>query len=189
MSAVFAKVFEEALRLPESLPPAEAEQARFTALFDAGIDYLRRDFPNQAVNRLCTLVWRVIGNRLALTAAVDDIQMQKVPGLHIGMVNGVLAVMIPWAWPALIKASPVRQLGGIVWTGGLLVDIGHGNVPPNELRAMGYEAEFLTTAATLDPEWKPDPYQAEIMTTLPAGLLSPKVASLVYPLQPLFGDW
>jgi len=157
-------------------------------VFTLGVDFLRSEFPNPAINRLMGIVSDVVQQRVAPVCSG-----LKVPTLSF-IIAGVKTapqamIATPADWVEMVRQDPLTQLGSLVSVGSQAVDYANdrflgerSSVLP---RARAYEAEYLNTVRGLTPAWEPIIGQANTLTEFPDGILSPKAHKVLYSLRPL----
>jgi hypothetical protein len=152
--------------------------------FYACVDFLRKPifFPNQEINKLVTLLWRLIGNK-EIPLVLDD--KWGSPKLIFSyarrerLTTGLL--ILPEDFLKQVNENPIYQLGRIVFNASKVRDYYTGkitekNEPEIERRARGYEAEALLTLQKMaeerggNIEWTP--YQENVLREYPQGIAS-----------------
>ena len=171
---------------------------QMTVLFDNAVDTLRnpQQMPNLAINKLATLFWRLVGNRVTPSA------MTEVPTLsfwaEMKRNSSIGIVMVPWGWPKMCLEDRWMQLGGIVFVASQAADYYNQKMStvsdkPVVERARAYESEYLimlykqTQGKEPHLHWTPNPYQENIMKHFPYGLQS-LPSELRYDLAPYKGN-
>jgi hypothetical protein len=157
-------------------------------VFTLGVDFLRVEFPNPAINRLMGIVSDVVKQRVAPVCS----------GLKVPTLSFILAgvktapqamIATPANWVDMVRKDPLTQLGALVYVGSQAVDYANdrflGERPNVAPRAKAYEAEYLNTVKGLTPTWEPVTYQADTLSEFPDGILSPKAHKVLYSLRPL----
>lgn len=103
--------------------------------------------PNESINKLGVLFWRLVGNKVTPTALSE----MPLKSLHVWCeIKGdqkLFVIMVPIHWPRLCQEDPLMQLGGVVYTASKAADYWHGKIGPKahhavEARAMAYEAYY-----------------------------------------------
>lgn len=177
----------EMLRFPEYI-----EQSINT--FDAFVDLLRdsKRFPNNQVNELVTLGWRLIGNKIT-PVVLDQWGTPTLSFAAMGKVQEHVGVIImPTNYIDLVREDPVMQLGAIVFTASQARDYytgKMGNESSHDInkRARAFEADALNTldhlaqGEGLQLEW--NTYQQAILAEFPRGL-EDLAENLRYPTPP-----
>ena len=144
------------------------------AFFDAGVDTLRNPgtFPNQQINELMTLFWRLVGNKITPTVLHTGI-----PGLAFwGEVRGVESmgmVFVPQTYAELCVDDPAMQLGALVFTASQARDFYNGRQAVTDevkARAYAYEGEFLKTLIETAPAFTPNEYQRRVLIQFADGI-------------------
>jgi len=111
-------------------------------LFDHGMDLLRdpQCMPNVNINKLCTLGWRLIGNRITPTAITQKMPMNHPETLHFWCeMKGhqkLGIVLVPWEWPKMCQEDRNMQLGGLVFTCSQIADFYHNQMSQTSGRPM-----------------------------------------------------
>lgn len=151
-------------------------------LFTTGVAVLCARFPNPRIATLMRQVWDLVGHKI-----VPAVLGVPVASLHLAVVPDgggqlVARILVPEDWPAMAAKDAILQYGALVWTGSLAVDFYNDRyVPPDALRrAYAHEAEFYLALKRLDPTWRPNPYQRQVLADYPQGLDSPQVQGLLY---------
>lgn len=175
---------EYALDLPDG-DPLKDPAMRIGDLVTSGVEYLWKMFPNHRINRLMSVVWHLIGNRVTPVAIGPD-----VPSVSFTVVQQqeVLKAIIfmPRQWTSMVELSPSNELGALVYVGSQAVDFYTGRIQNGETsermtaRARAYEAEFLR----LVPAGELSTYQRTVLAEFPDGLDSPAAAGLLYDPKP-----
>jgi len=148
--------------------PLKALADCITKSFDTLVDFHRTIFPNKRINALMTLFWRLVGNKVTPVALSDA----HLFGLHFYCeVHGdtrAAAVIVPYQWIELIKKNPILQCGGLVFIASQAQDYYNDKFGKNDMqrRAMGNEAEFLKTALQIEPSYKLNDYQRQVLETV-----------------------
>jgi|SRR6478609_3528744 len=156
-------------------------------VFILGVDFLMSQFPNPAINRLMSVVWDVVGQKVA--PVCYGIQV-PVLSFILGGVKMAPQAMIatPANWVEMVNQDPLTQLGALVYVGSQAVDYANERFleerPNVLLRAKAYEAEYLETVKSLSPSWKPACTQASTLSEFPKGILTPKAHKVLYSLRP-----
>jgi hypothetical protein len=144
-------------------------------VFDEIVHFHRSIFPNQHIRRLMSMVWQIVGNRVTPVAVVQE----KLFGLHFyceaSKGGRASYILVPIHWQELVKANPIFQCGGMVFTASQVQDFYNDKLGELEMksRARAYEDEFLNTIKTsVDPQYKLNEYQQKIVDAYPQGLES-----------------
>ena len=145
-------------------------ETEFTKLVDVMRDY--DHLPHHEVNKLMTLFWRLVGNRItpvALTESVPTIGFFcEIHKRHF-VPRSVGLVFVPSNWHQLLMANPLKQMGAMVFVASQAKDYwNHRFLPPNDReevtsRAHSNEAELLHYFSRTVPDFKPDAYQKHVM--------------------------
>ncbi len=172
--------------------PRYAKGKEMETFVTAGVDFLRSKFPHFQINHLMRLVWDLIGHKVTPFALGP-----AVPTLSFGMIcnskNPTITkacIFAPEHWLEMIADDKICQMGALVYVGSQCCDFYHGKcVGPNlsqEMiaRSSGWEAEYLMVIKQTTPDWRPNPYQADLLANFPNGLQSDKCRDLRYPIQP-----
>lgn len=171
--------------------PFQDKLPAITKMFNLGVDVLRdpQSTPSLPINRLMTLAWRLIGNKVVATTVAEVMPLGHPETLHFwceirsGQALGI--VMVPFEWAKMVIEDRWMQMGGLVFIGSQVADYWHGKINrysgdrPAMERAMAHEAEFLLTLEG----FKPNSYQKQVLDHFPQGLKS-LPADLRYELKP-----
>jgi hypothetical protein len=169
----------------ESLDPNDLIRLS-TSRFDQYIDFLRDPdrFPNSEVNKLTTLMWRLIGNHdIPITLNLD----QKVPTMSFMIVGDRISqapvFILPTDFVGKIQENPAMQLGAIVfcgsqardfWVGKLIKRRSIRKVENTIRRAYAFEADTVLTLKKLmeesGVELELNDYQNHLINQFPNGL-------------------
>jgi len=167
----------------EPLIDPEGYLRKTVKAFDACVDFLRNpnSFPNQEINKLTTLLWRLIGNK-EIPLVLDQWGFPELSFFYErrGYLTTSLLIL-PVDFLRQVNENPIHQLGAIVFNASEGRDyytckITGKNKPEIERRARGYEAEALLTLQKMAEEervtieW--NPYQLEILRENPRGIAS-----------------
>jgi len=151
--------------------------------FDACVDFLRdpNSFPNQKINQLVTLLWRLIGNQ-EIPLVLDKWGIGEMSFVVLGnSLQQVPFFILPVDFLRQVNENPIYQLGSIVFNASQGRDYYTGkitgkNKPEIQRRARGYEAEALLTLQKMAEEEgatiKWTPYQLEVLRENPRGIAS-----------------
>lgn len=170
------------------------QSEKMTAAFDLAVDTLRLKFPNPVVMGVTSLMWRLIGNKMILSASMN------VPTISFTMMGGpgkkpAAFVLCPPLWNEMLEQDYIYQLGGVVFCASQCCDFynekfQHQQNNPIGLqdqdvqrRAWAYEAEYLNVVKEHLPEHQFNDYQKKVMEEFPNGLLS-LPENLVYQSKP-----
>jgi hypothetical protein len=154
---------------------------QIVTLFDNGMDLLRDPhcMPNLNINKLCTLGWRMIGNRITPVAITEKMPLGHPETLHFWCEmrggNKLGFVMVPWEWPKMCQEDRNMQLGGLVFICSQIADYYHNVVGPKTVeRSHCWEAEFLLTLQANQERFPLtlNEYQKETLRRYPEGLQS-----------------
>jgi hypothetical protein len=134
-------------------------------------------FPNEKINKLAQLGWKLIEHRVTPVVASDAMALA---GLHILMVGKTeqdvkCGIYMPMNWYGMICSDPVFQMGAIVFILSQCVDYWHKKFMDQESmlsRAYAYEAEYLLVARTMNPQIELNGYQKKVLDNYPKGLAS-----------------
>lgn len=164
-----------------------------SAMFDFLIDFLREGFPNRHVNQLCTLAWRLIGNRIVNLAQMQEVNPPTLSFIAIGKGPFVQPmILLPHTWAKDVVDEPNRTmpLGSIIMAASQSRDFVNNKLLTKDAateaskRAKMYEAEMLLTLQGFDP-FKPNEYQTEVLKRYPRGVES--APELVYQGAEFYG--
>lgn len=153
--------------------------------FTEGTAFLKSAFPNPKINKLMSLTWDVVGNKIVPLAIGPDVPSLGVATMGAGLASKSM-IFAPHAWVKMIEEDPVGQMGAIVHVGSQVVDAYNrrvlGETRASAERAKAWEAEFLLTVSEMGRggPWRPNPYQAEILSRYPSGVSSPAAQAFVY---------
>jgi hypothetical protein len=156
--------------------------------FDGYVDLLRdsESFPNQEVNKLVTLMWRLIGGKKILSAIDPSGTIPSVAFTIIGQEAGPHqgVVFIPQTFLSIVANNPEMLVGGFAFTASQCRDYFAGKLPAknqteldNSLyRSYAFEVEALMTLQKLTAQAEvklnlPD-FQQKLMEKYPQGLAS-----------------
>jgi hypothetical protein len=176
----------------KSLPQdMTAAVGKVVSLIDDGVAMMMTPVltPNKSINKLMTLFWRLVGNKVTPTALTNE----PLNALHVWIEvqkggEKCCIVLVPVNWPEICKKDPFMQLGGMVYTASKCVDFWHGKLQKKEdgialeKRARAYEAEYLLLLSSLT-KFKPNEYQQKLLEQFPLGLASLE-EEFKYELQP-----
>lgn len=158
--------------------------------FDAAVDALRSTFPNRHINELVTLMWRLIGNQMILSAS-GPVPTLSFTALGHSLEDLQAVVLIPPKWPESVANNYYFELGGLVFVASQCRDWYNGRlkVTPNSLgspevvrRAYCYEAEYLLTLLGQVPDYQLNKYQRQVLEGAPKGVAS--MGGLAYESRP-----
>ena len=162
----------------QDLPPQEAVRETVKT-FDTLIDFLREPerFPNQEINKLTILSWRLIGNKHVQTA------LYEVPSISFAVVRQEARIMpivlLPYHYIDKVRENPGLELGGMTnmasqirdyYTGALMSEGSENSMT----RSMAFEAEALNTVEKMaqkegvELNWTV--YQEKVLARFPGGL-------------------
>ncbi len=167
--------------LPEG--PEKDHAKAICDAFTSSVDFLRRGFPNQAIQARAAILWDLCGSKiipLALGPNVPTLSFAKMGP------NGI--IFVPEDWVAQISRNPVHQMAAVVFVGSQAVDCYNDLIKTREearqilRRARLYEAEYLLTLRQVAKDYKLNDYQESVLKEFPKGLAS--VPSLVYVSKP-----
>jgi copper(I)-binding protein len=152
------------------------------AEFSDIVDVMRQDkwLPLPAVNTLMTLLWRVVGNKIAPVAMNSN-----VPTLSFwceihrsaGQDRSLAVIMIPEKWHEMLVQDAHMQMGAMVFAASQAKDywnhkFGSSSKKDIHDRAWSAEAELLHYFARTAPDFKANDYQKKIMERYPKGIAS-----------------
>jgi hypothetical protein len=171
--------------------PLRESGLQISAFLTHFVEQLRiyKTFPNQPVNRLAQLTWRLLGNRVVNCAVIQgesklNFVIEAKRGLKFGM------FVASEKWPALCIERPEFCMGMVVWASSLCRDYFHDRIrDPGRLinRAEMWEAEYLLTALNRKEFWL-DRYQKRLLRQNPQGIHSRQSRRLLYPLRRKYMD-
>lgn len=184
---LFHKLFDFAGTVERLHPddPLRAVGEDCGAMFTYLVDVLRNPatFPDEKINKLMTLTWRLVGNRV-IPAAV----MGGIPNLHFYYENvngatpfGMFACPVDWARQCI--RDRVFSMGGLVWASSMARDAWNGRFllgyPDLEKlrdeannvqhRAKAYESQFLQVMAQHE-RFQMNEYQRQVVDAYPGGV-------------------
>lgn len=175
--------------LGESRPLSSSELLeQTTKYFDALVDFLRdkERFPNPKVNRLATLLWRLVGNKhVPVTLDLAG----RIPSLSFVILGKTIEetpfLILPQPLVPAVNENPAMQLGAVAFTASQVRDYWTGKLTEEKRsgleenclqRAYAFEAEVLLTLLKMaQDEGKKlelNNYQTEILNRFPLGLES-----------------
>ena len=177
------------------LTVSQDQVEQMTQTFDSLVDYLRDpdSFPNPEINKLATLMWRLIGNK-HITVALDP--TEKMPSISFAVLGNQIKrqpfLFLPKNFLELTKQAPEVQIGAFAYMTSQCRDFFYNKVTGRNSkeinrRAQAYEAEALLTMQEIAKRegitLRLIPFQLEILEYFPNGLedLEPE---LVYPTPP-----
>jgi hypothetical protein len=172
--------FEHVDTMPASDPIREAG-VLCGDMFTGLVDILRSpSFPNPRINRLMTLVWRLVGNRIVNAAIMPGVEklhfyIEKTGDKKIGF----YACPMKWVQQAIDR--PYYTQSGLVWAS-MCCDFFHDQIYSGRklmLRAQAWEAEYILTQRQRDDYWLDD-YQKSVMRRFPSGIDSARRMGLLY---------
>jgi len=181
--AAFLREGVKADDLPDS-DPLKAKAQELGTAFTEAVDYLRRSFRNERIQKLAALAWPIIEHRIVQVALGPN-----VPSLSMGVLgneaNQRAYIFAPHAWLEEAKADPILQMGAVVFVISQAVDYHNQRLVRDQegtvKRARAHEAEYLLTVDRLYPEHAPfNQYQQELLKALPEGLNTPTIKGLLY---------
>lgn len=152
------------------------EYQKHVQCFNALVDFLRNreKLPDPDINRLTTLLWRLVGSKIVPTAAIPDndnirslsfivqkISPKNIPVLkqqgypencflefiELGSYTG--CIILPDNFPELFNEDPAMQMGAVVFIASQVRDYITGrlmteNPPLWKERAYAYEAQLIS---------------------------------------------
>ena len=158
------------------------EHAQIVKTFDSMVDYLRtsENFPNSEINKLSTLMWRLIGNKHILVALDPSGNIPTISFAVLGSVdNQTPIIFLPQNFLDQVRDNPSVQLGAIAFTASQCKDYFMGNVTGSngqeiQTRAYANEAETLKTMSDIAKSegvtLNFTEYQNIVLTNFPNGL-------------------
>ncbi|HUW24358.1 MAG TPA: hypothetical protein VMW04_01890 [Patescibacteria group bacterium] len=159
----------------------EVKVLEMTRAFDAFVDFLRdqRTFPNKPINKLVTLMWKLVGNK-RIPVVLDQWGFPSVCFAVLGNEKRPKPlIIIPQDFLQQVRESPESQIGIIAYMASQCRDayankITGKNSQEVNRRAQAYEAEtFLTLkemAAKEGITLRLIPFQEKILERFPHGL-------------------
>ena len=147
------------------------------------VDLMREEryLPLPSINNLVTLLWRIVGNRIAPVAMAQSVstlsfwcEMQQKNGVP----RSIAIILMPENWHDMLVKNPHEQMGAIVFAASHAKDYwNHKFLPPNtpieaKERAWSNESELLHYFSRNVPNFKPTEYQFHIMQKYPLGTKS-----------------
>lgn len=176
------KDFIRHLEQTPNSPDFQQRVEQMTQTFDGLVDFLRNpdSFPNQEINKLTTLMWRLIGNK-HIPVALDP--TGRMPSISFAVLGNHRKqepyLFLPQNFIALAKEAPEVQIGAFAYMGSQCRDYFMGKITganSHEVnrRAQAYEAETLITLKALARQegipLRLIPFQVEILRLFPRGL-------------------
>ena len=157
--------------------PLKEYMSGVTATFDYLIDFLRQDFPNPHINEVCTLAWRLIGNKQVNVAMGLPIPTNFGFAILGSVSNPMPIVAIREDWLNYALQNRTMGLGAICLAASQCRDWYNGKIIGERDRANDrgnmYEAEMLLTLMQHE-KFKPNDWQEQILKKFPKGLDSGK---------------
>lgn len=169
----------------EQLPIPNRFQDRveqMTQTFDSLVDFLRNpdSFPNQEINRLAALMWKLIENK-HIPAALDPTgEMSSISFAVLGnQIEQQPFLFLPQDFLELTKQDPEVQIGAFAYMASQCRDFFCNKITGNNSqeinrRAQAYEAEALHAMQKIAKEegitLRLIPFQEEILAQFPNGL-------------------
>lgn len=142
------------------------------------VDVMRQDkwLPLPAVNTLMTLLWRIVGNKVAPVAMNPNVPTLSF-WCEIQRSRSLAVIMIPDNWHDMLVEDTHMQMGAMVFAASQAKDYwNHKFVPSSKKdvhdRAWSAEAELLHYFARTAPDFKANDYQMKIMEKYPKGIAS-----------------
>lgn len=129
-------------------------------------------FPNEKINNLCTLFWKLVEQRITPVACAVGLPLA---GLHVLIAQEKsseiwkASIYMPKEWYKMVQKDPLFQAGAVVYTASKCVDFWHKKIGKEEdhealeQRARAWESEYLLTVKKINPEFKPNEYQNHIL--------------------------
>jgi hypothetical protein len=171
--------------LPEGREKADA--LAMQEAFTNAVDYLRSRFPNEKVRKRAARIWETINQRkvnVALGPEVSSLYFaftrSSHPSFRLGQHSAQGMIFMPHRWLDMVAADAVMQTGAVLFVGSQAVDFGDGLLvgqgqhlishTESVERARVFEAEYLLAVLEKTPGWKPNDYQARLLTEWPEGL-------------------
>lgn len=179
----------------EPNPKDLQEQERvkqMTQIFDGLVNFLKESdtFPNKEINKLATLMWRLIGNK-HIPVVLDP--TGRMPSVSFAVLSNQVEpypfLIIPQNFIELVQEAPEVEIGVFAYMGSQCRDYFCGKINgKNGLeinrRAQAYEAEALLTLRQIAEQeglqLRLIPFQEEILRNFPNGLADLE-EKLVYP--------
>ena len=148
-----------------------------SAMFTYLVEVLRKEetFPNQNINRLMKLTWRLVGNNVVKFAYTSSPEMRTIHYYYERQAGQVIqAFMVPADFTQQCIDRRVFMMGGMIFNSSLMRDLWnerHKEAQSGFIkeRAMAYEAEFYLTMGNRE-DFEPNDYQKHVMDTCPKGL-------------------
>lgn len=151
-------------------------ESEFSDLVDVMRQY--KWLPLPTVNKLMTLLWRIVGNKIAPVA-----MNPKIPTLsfwcEIQRNRSLAVIMIPDNWHDMLVEDSHMQMGALVFAASQAKDYWNHKFAPTTIskqeihdRAWSSEAELLHFFARTAPDFHANAYQNKIMERYPNGILS-----------------
>jgi len=169
-------MFTHELMLKEGDPLKEF-MGNITLTFDCLIDFLRNDFPNPAINDLCSLAWKLIGNQVVQVAVGIPVPTNFAFALVGKPTLYQPIVAIREDWLPFVKSNRTMGLGAICFVASQCRDYWNGKIigftEESNARSIMYEAEMLLTLMQHE-EFKPNEWQKEALAKFPHGIQSGK---------------
>lgn len=155
--------------------PLKTHLNSVTTMFDYLIDFLRTDFPNKEINQLCTLAWRLIGNRVVNVAMGLPIPTNFGFAIIGSLEHPIPVVAIRADWLPFASNNRTMGLGAICLAASQCRDFYNGKILTERDRSNSrghmYEAEMLLTLAQHE-DFQPNEWQTQILQQFPKGLES-----------------
>ncbi len=181
---MFKELVERSTQIPnaEKLDILEL-QTETVKTFDGLVDFLRdpKEFPNQEINKLVTLMWRSIGNKF-IPVAIDTkgslSTFSFLATVQDGKDSGMF--ILPRTFVDRVREDIVMQTGAVVYMGSQARDFYTGHIRDSktdiQARALAFEADTLLTLQNMAKmEHQPmqlNQYQQQVLAQFPQGLRS-----------------
>ncbi len=183
--------FLQAIRDAKELDPTHPEYTQAKeceAFFTQGVAFLRSEFPNPVINRLASVIYETVGQKI--TPVAWGPAVKSLTFVMVGPRSAPQGLIIPpLNWVEMVGQDPIMQMGALVFVGSQAIDYANdrfSNDQKNVLpRASAYEAEYLNTVRSLSSSWEPCAYQTAVLQEFPEGLATPKAQKISYPVQSL----
>lgn len=179
---MFGRIFDGISLHVKDLPadhPIRMVGENAGAMFNHLVETLRNPetFPDQSINKLLSLTWRLVGNDVIKVAVVP-----LVPRLAFGgsLRSDLRLFAIPEDWIMQCVKDRVMAMGGVVWASSQCRDAWNGKRIMSEvlMRADAYESQFLHVMKQ-HQGFTANEHQRKVMELYPQGVDT--VKHLLYP--------
>jgi len=157
----------------------EGKPEQVVPLVNNAVDTLRDPHwtPNLHVNKIATVAWRLIANKITPTG-ITDAEALPAPGIcfwgEVYPTHKVGMILIPHNWPDLCVQSMYMQMGGLIFNASAAADFYFDRLKDgwSKHRSAAYESEFLKVL--LDRGVELNQWQKSVRAAMPNGLDSLK---------------